>query len=176
MLSFSYTSLVYFSWVPNFLPYSNPILFQDLVRVHFFSVKPWFKNLQYPWRVISNRISVYTSYLKISYTNLQFLFCLTFFFNCFMLCSILFCIALNSRAKLIVNMYLLICRWMHCMEFQKRFWPKRLSDQLQLSSQSWVKGLGIECWYMYEREKEREKCRWPLGGFICHLLFWAKSV
>lgn len=99
----------------------------------------------------------------------QFLYCLRIFFNC--VCSVLFCIALSNCTKLIVSTFLLICRWMDCLEFQTGLWPKRWLDQLQLSSE-WSEGLGDKVLYVWERVRrgrERNTCDcW----IILYAIYW----
>lgn len=99
----------------------------------------------------------------------QFLFCLRIFFNC--VCSVLFCIALSNCTKLIVSTFLLIRRWMDCLEFQTGLWPKRRLDQLQLSSE-WSEGLGDKVLYVcvrVRRGRERNTCdRW----IILYAIYW----
>jgi hypothetical protein len=164
MLFLSHSSLPHFFLrVPQILPYSNPTLFQvHSSPLYNYGLRSCSTDEQ-PWEMVI--FTIHTSYLKVDHTNVQFPFSLPFFFN---LCSVLFCIALSNSPKLIVTACLLICSRMDCTEPQKGLWPKRWLDQLQLSSQSWLTGLGVGGYNLWGGEGNERL--WPLERITCH--YW----
>lgn len=165
-----------------FLSSRFPILFESYILLRpgssfLFSVKLGLRSWHVPEQPLEVVIfTVYTRKLEIKHTNVAISVSPYIFLYLLVFWPILFCMALSKCAKLIVGMYLLICRWMQCMDFQKGLWPKRWLDQLQLSPQRWVKELRNRVLYMcvWERRgRERNECDHWIVLCINYQLVWS---